>query len=150
MAGIQTVFGTRTALNTNSPNSLASATYLLLGTITKADETNDVVVEVTLTPGTVSGNKQALLFLQASLNATDYTSGPVSGTTTTDEPNLYWLGAIPLNTNSTAQKGTFSVKNSQLGYVPKSFKVILKNDSGAALASSGCDAYYSEVSNPIA
>lgn len=127
-------------------NSLASATYVVLGTITHA--TNDPLdskVEVYVTPGTVSGNKQLVLFAQASLDGTNFETGPTSGTTATDEPNLRCIGVLPLNTNSTQQRGIFDLSAAYpSGSLPYATKIIAKNDSGAALAGSGNDVYTSE------
>jgi hypothetical protein len=126
-------------------NSLANVTYVVLGTITHNSSGKtplDCLVELAVTPGTVSGNKQIILFAQASLDGTNFGTGPTSGTTTTDEPNLIRLGAIPLNTNSTLQRQIFSIAAAMAGSVlPYATKLIAKNDSGAALASSGNDVY---------
>jgi len=127
-------------------NSLASATYVAIGTITHA--TNDPLaafLELFVTPGTVSGNKQLLVFAQASLDGTNFETGPTSGTTTTDEPNLRFIGVIPLGTNSTQQRRVFSLAAAYPdGALPYASKIIVRNDSGAALAGSGNDAYYAE------
>lgn len=142
MATITAIAGTRTTLTTTALDNLASATYVNAGTVdTTAIDPLDVVVEVNATPGTVSSNKQLVVFIQVSMDGTNYSTGPVSGTTTTDEPNLKRIGTLPLNTNSTLQRSAFSVI-SALGYVPPFFKVIVKNESGAALASSGHAVYY--------
>lgn len=142
MATITAIAGTRTTLTTSALNSLASATYVSAGTIdVTAIDPIDAVVEVEATPGTVSGNKQLLVFVQVSFDNTNFSTGPVSGNTATDEPNLRQIGSLPLNTNSTLQRGAFSVM-SALGYVPPYFKVIVKNDSGAALAASGHAVYH--------
>lgn len=142
MAVITAPAGTRTTLTTTALNSLASATYVSAGTIdVNATDPIDVVVEVEATPGTVAGNKQLLVFAQASFDNTNFSTGPTSGTTATDEPNLLFLGSLPLNTNATLQRRPFSVM-SALGYVPPYFKIIVKNDSGAALAASGHAVYY--------
>ena len=145
MATIKAIVGTRTALTTTALNSLASATYVSAGTIdlTTADPL-DVLVEVAATPGTVSGNKQLVVFARVSLDGTNFTTGPVSGTTATDEPNLKFLGTVPLNTNSTLQRNTLSVMSS-LGYIPAHLEIVCKNDSGAALSGSGNSVHYSTV-----
>jgi hypothetical protein len=54
---------------------------------------------------------------------------------------LKLLGVLPLNSNATLQRGAFSVA-AALGYVPPYFKIIVKNDSGAALAASGHAVYH--------
>jgi hypothetical protein len=139
--------GARTQLSgaAAAMNSLANVTYVALGTITHNSSGKvplDCVVELAITPGTVSGNKQAILFAQVSLDGTNFSSGPVSGTTTTDEPNLVFIGALPLATNATLQRRTFSLAAAMPGWVlPFATKLVLKNDSGASLASSGNDLY---------
>jgi len=151
MATIKQVVGTRTALTTSALNSLASVTYVSAGTIThNTSQPLDVLVEVTATPGTVAGNKQLVVFAKISLDGTNFTSGPESGTTTTDEPDLFFVGTVPLNTNSTAQTKTFSLAAALGGVLPYASKIIVKNDSGAALAASGNSVYYSEISATVA
>lgn len=124
-------------------NSLANATYVVLGTITfNTGKNAGAFIELSVTPGTVSGNKQAMLFAQPSLDGTNFGTGPTSGTTTTDEPNLKFIGVLPLATNATLQRRVFEYP----GTLPYAAKLIVKNDSGAAFASSGNDLYWSEVS----
>ena len=150
MATIKQVVGTRTALTTSALNSLASATFVSAGTIThNTNQPLDVLLEVTATPGTVSGNKQLVVFAKISLDGTNFTSGPESGTTTTDEPDLFFVGTVPLNTNSTAQTKTFSLAAAYGGVLPYASKIIVKNDSGAALNASGGSVYYSEISATV-
>ena len=142
MATITAAAGSRTTLTTTALNSLASATYVSAGTIdVSATDPLDVVIEVEATPGTVSGNKQLLVFVKPSFDNTNFGTGPESGTSVTDEPNLRPLGTLPLGTNATLQRGAFSVM-SALGYVPPYFKIVVRNDSGAALAASGHGVYY--------
>lgn len=145
MSTISEPVGARTSLTTSALDSLASATYVAAGTIdVSASDPLDVIIEVEATPGTVSGNKQLVVFIKESLDNTNFSTGPESGTTTTDESNLYLLGVVPLNTNSTLQRKAFSVAE-RLGWVPPYIKVICKNDSGVALASSGHAVNYSTV-----
>lgn len=142
--------GTRTSLTTSAMDSLASATYVSCGTINvSATSPVDVAVEVTVTPGTVSSDKGCYVFIKASFDNSNFTTGPESGTTTTDEPNLHLIGFVPCNTNSTQQRKVFSVA-SVLGFVPPYFKVIVKNATGAALAASGHSVYYSSYTGNFA
>lgn len=151
MATIKQIVGTRTSLTTSALNSLASATFVSAGMIThNTNQPIDVMIEVTATPGTVSGNKQLVVFAKASLDGTNYSTGPESGTTTTDEPDLYYVGTVPLNTSSAVQTKTFSLAASLGGMLPYASKIIIKNDSGAALAASGNSVYYSEISATVA
>ena len=150
MATVKQVVGSRTSLTTSALNSLASATFVSAGTIThNTNQPLDVLVEVTATPGTVSGNNQLVVFAKISLDGTNFTSGPESGTTTTDEPDLFFVGTVPLNTNSTAQTKTFSLAAALGGVLPYASKIIVKNDSGAALNASGGSVYYSEISATV-
>jgi hypothetical protein len=93
----------------------------------------DVTLELAVTPGTVSGNKQALLFIQASEDNTNFSTGPVSGTTVTDQLDLYLVGVLPLNTNTTLQRKIFSIV-STLGWLPGAINVVVFNDSGASFS----------------
>jgi len=136
--------GSRTGY-TITLTSLASATYVASSAVDlSATDPIDIIVEVEVTPGTVSGNKRAVVFVQESLDGSNYSTGPTSGTTTTDEPNLYMLGVLPLNTNSTLQRKAFSIR-SALGFVPPYHKLVVLNDSGAAFSASNCAANYATV-----
>ncbi len=152
MATVKQEVGPRTWLTTTALNSLASATFVSAGTIThNTNQPIDVMVEVTATPGTVSGNKQLLVYARAYLDSNNIpTTGPVSGTTTTDEPNLYFVGALPLNTSSTTQTRIFSLAAAYGGVLPYASEIVLRNDSGAALNASGGSVYYSEISATVA
>jgi hypothetical protein len=146
--------GTRTQLSGAAAalNSLASATYVVLGTIThnaSGKTPLDCLVELAATSGTVSGNKQLVLFAQPSLDGTNFGTGPTSGTTTTDEPDLVFIGALPLNSNATLQRKIFSLASAFGGVLPYATKLIAKNDSGAALASSGNDVYTSDITGDL-
>lgn len=149
MATVKQIVGTRTALTVTGFSTLASATYVASSAYTaNTNQPLDVVVEVECaTTNTPAGNKQVVVFLQESLDGTNFRSGPTSGTTTTDEPNLKRLGTIPMNSVTTTQRGTFSIA-SILGYCPHSFKVVLKNDLGVALTSGAANT--SEISSTVA
>ena len=139
MATSTPTLGTRTSLAYNSTDlsTLASATYVRNTTAYPANTNKpvDVIVEVDVaTTNTPSGNKQLGVFIQESVDGTNYRSGPSSGTTTTREPNLRCMGFIPVTTASTTEIATFSVA-ATLGYVPYSFYIVIKNDLGVALTS---------------
>lgn len=151
MSTAKELLGTRTALTTTALNSLAAATYVSAGTITHASTSKvplDVLIEVAVTPGTVSGNKQVVVFAKVSLDGTNQTTGPETGTTTTDEPNLKFIGTVPCNTNSTAQRNVFSLRGA-LGFIPYDSEIVVKNDTGAALAASGHSVYYQDVTGDL-
>lgn len=145
MTTITQTVGTRTSLTVTGLGTLASATYVASSAYTA--DTNkplDVVVEVDVaTTNTPSGNKQVLVFVQESLDGTNFRSGPTSGTSNTDQPNLRLLGSVPMNSASVTQIATFSVAQA-LGYCPYAFKVVLRNDLGVALT--GGTVFTSEIS----
>lgn len=134
------IVGTRTSLafSGSALSTLASGTYVANTTAydCTTNQPPDIVVEVDVaTTNTPSGNKQVVVFIQESLDGTNYRSGPTSGTTTTREGNLKLLGPpIPLTTASTTEIATFSVF-AALGYVPAKFFIVVKNDLGVALTS---------------
>ena len=151
MATVKQVVGSRTSLTTSALDSLASATFVSAGTIThNTNQPLDVLVEVTATPGTVSGNKQLLVYAKASLDGSNQTTGPETGTAVTDEPNLYYVGALPINTSSTTQTRIFSLAAAYGGILPYASEIVVRNDSGAALNASGGSVYYSEISATVA
>jgi len=147
MATIKSVQGTRTSLLTLS--TLASATYITSSAYNcTTTGPLDVVIECEVTPGNaVAGNKQIVVFVKASLDGTNFQSGPESGTTTTDEPDLSFVGSVPVNTNSGAQRKMFSIGQA-LGFIPQQFKIVVKNDSGQAIASGTI--YTAEISGTVA
>lgn len=148
MSVVKQVVGTRTALTVTGLGTLASTTYVASSAYNASTtQPLDVVVEVDVaTTNTPAGNKQVVVFVQESLDGTNFRSGPTSGTTTTDEPNLRLLGTVPMNSVTTTQIGTFSVA-AALGYVPAQFRVVLKNDLGVALTSG--TAFTAEISGSV-
>lgn len=146
MAVITSIVGARTALTTTALDALASATYVSAGIINHAtNDPLDVLIEVKATPGTVAGNKQIVVFVQGSLDGTAFESGPVSGTSAVDEANLTFVGTVPCNTNAAAQTGIFSLATAFQGTLPLASRIIIKNDTGAALAATGHSVHFSEV-----
>ena len=136
MTTVQQPVGTRTSLafSSTSLSALANANYVQNTTAYPANSNKpkDVIVEVNAGVGSgPSSNKQVLVFIRASLDGSNYTTGPTSGTTTTDEPDLIFLGALPI-LSTTAQRGLFSVAK-VLGFVPYDFFVVIKNETGQTL-----------------
>lgn len=151
MTTIKQPVGTRTSLafTGSGLSALASATYVQNTTAydCSTNQPLDVIVEVDVaTTNTPASLKQVSVFVQESLDGTNYRSGPTSGTTTTREPNLRLLGVVPLTTASTTEIGTFSIAQA-LGFVPLKFFVVIKNESGVALTSG--TAFTSEISSTI-
>jgi hypothetical protein len=136
-----TLTSTQTSLGT-----LASATYLVSETITHStNDPLDVLVEVMVqSTNTPAGNKQVVIFAKGSLDGSTFGSGPESGTTTTDEPDLHYVGSIPVNTASTQHRKVFSLASAYGGVLPVATKLVFKNDLGVALTT-GATVKYSEV-----
>lgn len=152
MATIKQVVGTRTSLafTGSALSTLASATYVQNTTAydCTTNQPVDVIVELDVaTTNTPTGSKQVVVFLQESLDGTNYRSGPTSGSSAVREPNLQFLGIVPLTTASTTEIATFSVLQA-LGYIPQKFFVVVRNDLGVALTSG--TAFTSEVSSTVA
>lgn len=148
MSTVKLAQGARTALTTTALNSLPSGTYVVVGTITHNSGGKaplDCLVEVFATPGPVAGNKQIVVFAQPSLDGTNFGTGPVSGTNAADEPDLVFIGTVPVNTNATLQRRMFSLAAAFGGVLPFATKLVIKNDSGAALAASGHGVYTMDV-----
>jgi hypothetical protein len=148
MATYSTIQGTRTSLTITGLSTLASATYVASSAYTAStNDPQDVVVEVEVaTTNTPAGNKQVVVYVQASLDGTNFQSGPTSGTSDTDAQDLTQLGTLPVNSATTTHRKMFSVAQA-LGFVPQQFKVVCKNDLGVALTSGA--AYTAEISNTV-
>jgi hypothetical protein len=113
------------------------ATYVASATMNHStNKPIDVLVEVTAaTTNTPASNKQLQVFAQASFDGTNFTSGPTSGTSVLDEPDLYPLGVLPMNTATTTHRKTFSLAAAFGGTLPQQSRIIIKNDLGVALTS---------------
>src|SRR5574340_206692 len=87
---------------TISLNSLANGNYVAATAIDlSAVNALDLLVQVSVTVGTVGGNKRAVAFLQTSGDGSTYTTGPTSGSTTTDRKST--------RLNSSHQKISYAV-----------------------------------------
>lgn len=148
MATVKQIVGTKAAVTVTGLSTLANNTYCVSNAVDNtANDPLDLLVELAITPGTVSGNKQAVLFAQASLDGSTYQTGPTSGTSATNEPNLKRLGVLPLNTNASAQVGVFSVASAYGGALPPYVKFVVRNESGAAFSAATLNV--SEVSATV-
>jgi hypothetical protein len=132
----------------------ATATFVTLGTITHNSSGKvplDCVVELAVTaPATVGGGKMVWLYAQASLDGTNFGTGPTSGTSTTDLSNLRLVGGLPLNSNGTLQRDVFSLAAAHRGGVlPFATKLIAYIDVGAALPASGHDVYTADYTGDL-
>lgn len=125
--------GTRSsALLTMS--TLASGNYIASSAIDLgATIPMDVTFEVEVTVTSPLAPFQVFIFVQLSLDNTNFSSGPTSGTTTTDEPDLYMLGYVPCGTTGTHRK--FMNLSASGIPVARYLKLIAKNSAGVTLTS---------------
>lgn len=136
MATLKPSIGALNTLTVTGLSTLASATYVLSNLIDVHSSTPwDIILQVeAATTNTPSGNKQLKIFIQETLDGTDFRTGPTSGTTTTREINLLALKALSITTTSTTERATYSLRQA-LGFVPYGAKVVFQNDLGVALTS---------------
>ncbi|SEN71072.1 hypothetical protein SAMN05216404_106157 [Nitrosospira multiformis] len=112
--------------------ALASDTYIAsaaidLGANIPLDSTFEVVATVT----SPVSDKQVILFAQLSLDGTDFTTGPTSGSSATDEADLHWIGTLPCNSTGTHRK-LFSLSGLP---VAQHIKLVVRNRTGVTLTS---------------
>lgn len=117
--------------------TLASATYVASNILSHSvNDPLDVLIDVAIaTTNTPAGNKQVVIFAKGSLDGSGFGSGPESGTTTTDEPDLHYVGSLPMNSATTVHRKIFSLAAAYGGILPASTKLVFKNDLGVALTS---------------
>jgi hypothetical protein len=149
MAVIKSEVQSAVALSTTatSLSTLASGTYLASTNISHVtNDPLDILIDVQInTTNTPTGNKQLVVFAQASLDGTNFTSGPTSLTTTTDEPDLYFVGTVPVNQAGTHRK-IFSLAAAYGGTLPHTSRLVFKNDMGVAITNTtAAIVQYSEV-----
>jgi hypothetical protein len=137
MATIKSDVQSPVSLTVTGLSTLASATYVASNTLSHSiNDPLDVLIDVAIaTTNTPAGNKQVVIFAKASLDGSNFGSGPESGTTTTDEPDLHYVGSLPMNTATTTHRKVFSLAAAYGGVLPASTKLVFKNDLGVALTS---------------
>lgn len=132
MATVKQTVGAKTARTVSGLATLANLGYATSATVDNTSaQPSDQLVELTVTPGTVAGNKQALVFALASLDGTNFQTGA----NITDESGMTFLGALPLNSNATSQTKAFSVSVAFGGVLPPYLRFVVKNESGASFSS---------------
>lgn len=132
----QLVSATRTAATPTGLDGLATGTYSQAALINvSADDPSDILLDVNVktAAGTLASNRQCVVFAKSSADNTNFSSGPENTTTTTDEPDLFLIGVIPVNTAATDHRRVFSVAAAFGGVLPPYIKLIIKNETGLAL-----------------
>lgn len=136
MAFIKQHIGAKSALNVTGLSTLANGTFAVSDAYNcSVNDPTDIIVEAAIaTTNTPASNRQMLIYVKASLDGTNYQSGPETGTTTTNETDLTYLGTIFISDATTIHRRTFSLRQA-LGYVPPYFKLVFKNEAGVAMTS---------------
>lgn len=113
--------------------TLAIGTYIASSAIDLgAAIPTDITLDVEVTPSsTPSSNKRIIVFAQLSLDNTNFTTGPTSGTSATDETDLHWIGSFTANSTGTHRKFMRLLDLPITRYL----KLVVKNDTGVALTS---------------
>jgi len=103
----------------------------------------DVIVTGLIETGTVSGNKQVLIYIAASAdggttymgkNGTNAIGGSDAGFTRADPTDLVLLGVLGTPSNSTVYTfGPYGIWKA-LGYMPDHWCLVVCNDTGAAFS----------------
>lgn len=130
--------GTHSALTVTGLATLASATYAESATIDcfaapNADVADYEVIVTVGAPTTPASNQQLLIWAKASADSGTFTSGPSSGTTTTDEPNLGVSISLPLRSSGNKTNRFLLAGSFFGGVLPKYARLTFKNEAGAAL-----------------
>lgn len=132
MATVKQPVAPVTALNVTGLSTLAAGTYAVSDTYNNTtNQPLELLVELDVTPnGTTTGNQQAVIFAQASLDNVKWQTGPTSGTVTTDEGVLKFVAALPLKTASGNQVDAFAVSPAFSYVLPPYTRFVIKNDCG--------------------
>lgn len=134
MADVRTAYGATTALTVASLSTLA---YLSYATSAELDFTVtnplDCWVDVSVTVGTVASNKQLLVFAVAAVDGVSYSTANSGSTDATHDANMYLVGVIPTPTASETVRRSFTLAQAFGGRLPPKVKLVIKNDTGAAL-----------------
>jgi len=152
MAVVKNTLGSQQTLTngTGTLNSLASGTFVSCGTITFASSNKtalDVLLHVRASPSTnVSGNQQLVVYAKRSLDGTVVETGPTSGTSTTEEGHLTFIGVVSLAGSNTGGR-VFSLASAFGGTLPFSAQIVVKNEAGVSLTSG--QVYYQEVTGDV-
>jgi hypothetical protein len=143
MAQVKQALSVATSLTVTGLSSLASGAYATSNLIDNTGNLYlDYLVEVAVTVGTVAGNQQCVIFAIDTLDQTNFSDA-------TQDANMRLLGTIQTPTNATLfRAAAMSVAAAFGGTLPPQFKIVVKNDSGAAFTT-GAAQYIGSYSTVI-
>jgi hypothetical protein len=136
MANVKLSQTAATALTISGLSSLASGSATA-NTTGQLDNTGnlylDYLIEVSVTTGTVSGNKQCIVYACSSIDGTNFSDG------TQSDNNMVYLGNIQTPTSTTAYRGkAMSVSAAFGGTLPPKFAIVVFNDGGGTYSAGTC------------
>jgi hypothetical protein len=143
-------YSTSTAI-TITLNSLGSASARESTAVDNSSNLyKDAHVRVTVNVGSVSGGPQVLVYAYGSEDGTVYPD-PATGSDaaiTLESPTVMTLArVIPTPTSSKAyESDVISIARLYGGALPRKWGIVVVNQTGAALAGSGCSASYTGIS----
>lgn len=127
---IKIAYGTPASLTFPGINSLASGSQDVSSAV---DNTtllaDDYSVEITIAEIAESGNAQVIVYALSSVDGSTFSD--------TALPNMARVGFIDLTGTGPQTMSLRSIANVFGGVVPPYFKIVVYNDAGASLASSG-------------
>lgn len=127
-------------LAVGSLSGLKVGEYASLGVLNLTAPTLlDVVLALSITPGNSDGERHVMLFARVSFDGLTWTGGPGSGAKRDDEPVLYQIDRLALNTPHLSQRKCFSLDR-RMGFLPPYVEIIVLNSSGDTLPETGHDA----------
>lgn len=137
MANVKLAYGSATSititLNSLGSGSIAVATEV----VNTTDLFEDVLIELLLDPGTAASPFAINVYISTSIDETNFSE-------TTNVENMVFLGSIYAPSTTALRARAFSVAQA-MGTVPPEWKLVVQNQSGAALNSSGNSAQYRGV-----
>lgn len=148
MSQLSVNYGSGASLSfTAALNSLAAGNYTTSAVI---DNTSvkplDLLVTINLVAGaSVSGNKLVSIFAICSPDGTNFDTGNSGATDNSRDAMMKLIDTIPTNNASEALQRSVNIAQAFNGILPPYLKLVIKNDSGAALASSGNAAVYRNI-----
>lgn len=131
---------------TITPGALASGSARQSASVNTdtALNVNDyrIMVKPTLSTGTISGAKAVFVWVKTSTDGTDWDGNATAtdSAITLDNPNQFALGCvIPFTAQSVARGASFSLRAACGGSLPKTWGIIIENQTGIAFSSSITD-----------
>ena len=138
MADVKLAYGTATSISITL-DSLGSGSIAVAGTA--IDNTSnlfeDVLVDVLLDPGSTAAPFAINVYITTSVDGTNYSDE-------TNVENMVFLGSYYAPSTTAFRGRAFSIAQA-MGVMPPKWKLVVQNNSGAALAGSGNSAQYRGV-----